>query len=162
MKVPWAVMDSCALVPVLLESGEEKRKADVLHLLASHPNQIFAVMPTLVMLEVLGNYKLRLSDEKRAERAKASQKAQQWILAQGFMPIELDRRVTAKAIEFTYEHNLSGADAIVLASAVCYQAEKLYTYDDGLLKLRTKIEGLSVLKPPPAVPTPEEPDLFEA
>lgn len=61
--------------------------------------------------------------------------------------VETDASLARMAAELTFEHELKGGDALVLASAIRAGSHTLFTWDKGLLKIATTIDGLQVRTP---------------
>ncbi|HUW65686.1 MAG TPA: type II toxin-antitoxin system VapC family toxin [Spirochaetia bacterium] len=61
--------------------------------------------------------------------------------------VMVDRRVATKARHIGRQFNLKPADAIHVATAVLYQAQYIYTYDDRILGLSAVLPTLCITYP---------------
>jgi predicted nucleic acid-binding protein len=61
--------------------------------------------------------------------------------------VMVDRRVATKARRIARELSLKPADAIHVATALLYQAQYIYTYDDRILGLKATLPSLQITYP---------------
>jgi predicted nucleic acid-binding protein len=104
------------------------------------------VVPTLVIAEVAGNGKIRGDHLSRNERSVQVAAFREWLDKARFLEVELDSHTARLAADLAIANQLKGGDAAVLACALTAKADVLYTWDDGLLKLRDTA-GISIAKP---------------
>lgn len=153
-------VDSCVIVNVLTSGGVDEPAwlpASQAVLRAAEAGQFEVTISTVTIAEVFGDGGTRgnhLTKDARRENIAA---ARTWLTEHRFLVVETDATLARKAAELAVEHQLKGADAIVLASAVRAGARHLCTWDDGLLKVGSLLDGLSVVSP---ADVPLERDLF--
>ena len=155
-------VDSCVFVNVLIggePNNPERYPAGVALLRAAEQGQFDVYISAVTVAEVCGAGEVRGSHVEQDRRAANVAKARQWVADGRFHVVELDHSLAKVAGELAIEHQLRGADAIVLASALRARAETLFTWDEHLLNVDGRIQGIGVMAPSEAAFTQ---DLFSA
>jgi predicted nucleic acid-binding protein len=146
-------VDTCVIIAAIIEP-HSPRQAPSRWVLDQHRRTHTVVLPAIVTPEVLGAPNVRCDDGGRRARWQRITTARDWIEKRRYIVVSIDQRVSRRAEEFAPEYNLSGSDACVLAAAVLAQCPVLYTWDNGLLKVRNQVEGLEVREPEIFEPKP--------
>ncbi|MEV0061262.1 PIN domain-containing protein [Nocardia sp. NPDC050718] len=154
---PRVVVDTCVVVD-LLTNIDPSRARNSAYLLAGHNDRHDVILPAIVLAEIAGTGEIRGGHLTAALRDDRVNRALKWISDSKFMVAELSERLGREAAKLAVEHQLKGPDATVLATAVAWKCQKLYTRDHGILKCDGKFNGLKILEP--ESPPPPEPTLF--
>ncbi|MGC0273152.1 type II toxin-antitoxin system VapC family toxin [Pseudactinotalea sp. Z1739] len=160
--VPKVAIDSCVFVNVLCrgdDPGEPERfphSVQVFEAVASGGLQ--AIISALVPAEVLGAHSIRGTAEKRDEMYRRRKDARAWLTNGNFMLVEVERTIVEQAADLAHTHQLKGADAVILASAIEAACDVLYTWDDDLLKVEGRVDV--AIRTPDAYIPGGDPDLF--
>lgn len=104
------------------------------------------VVPTLVLAEVAGSGEVRGDHLLPDVRAARVVRFRDWLQRSTALEVELDGHTARVAADLAIEYQLKGADASVLACALAARSQRLYTWDDGLLKIGA-VDGLSIHTP---------------
>lgn len=150
-ELPIVVIDSCCLIDFFLDNTTDERSARVQELLSKHERDYIAALPSIAYLETLGitqkgpNGKFGTQPEKRRDELT---EAKHWLENQSFLNLDLDQWIVDQAVSLMAPHNLKGADAAILASALFHEATTVYTFDQVMLTVGRKIPGLAVEEPP--------------
>jgi len=162
-KPDWRVaVDTCVIINVLTNGGVDDPSWLPLSqsvLRAGEAGDFMVTISTVTVAEVFGDGGTRGNQLKPRERRENIAAARSWLTAHRFLVVEADMTLARQAADLAVEHQLKGADAIVLASAVRAGASHLCTWDKGLLKVGDAIGGLAVVTPA-EVPVPH--DLFNS
>jgi predicted nucleic acid-binding protein len=110
------------------------------------------VIPAIVIAEVAGCGEVRGAHLDSGLRSKRIKKVLSWLDESDFITAEISRDVARRAATLAVKHQLTGSDACVLAVAEVFGCERLYTWDRGLLKVGTGVDGLSVERPERILP----------
>ena len=114
---------------------------------AGERGEIDILASAISLAEVAGSGKVRGAHLPPRDRHDRSKRAQVWMRGPGFGIVEVDRHLATAAGDLAILHQLTGPDAIILASAIRTSSTALYTWDHDLLKLNGKIPVVRVLKP---------------
>lgn len=155
-------VDTCVFVNVLTRgAGDDPRQlpASAALLSAAERGEFPVFISAITIAEVFGAPKVRGDDLVRRLRSANVRAARAWLAEGRFRVVEIDTTLARAAAELAVQHQLKGADAVVLASALRARSEALYTWDRGLLKIGDRIEGVTVATPEHA---PTNHDLFSA
>lgn len=147
--LPRIVLDTCVYIHYL--ANQNKTVAENVEGLLAVNNQDHEILlPAIVQAETIGIARVEIPKAKNTvtQRQKAANKAVLFFERAALPLVEHDQFITEKASELIVEHDIRGADAMILASAVCHNATHLYTVDGGLLKIGNQIPGLEVCEPP--------------
>lgn len=144
-------VDSCVIVNVLTGGGPRDDPAWLPAgrslLRAAESGQFTATISVVTIAEVFGDGDTRGAHLRASDRRANVQAARDWLTNDVFRVVEADRTLAEEAAELAVAHQLKGADALILASAVRSGADVLCTWDDGLLKVGTSVPGIHVLQP---------------
>lgn len=144
-------VDSCVIVNVLTGGGQHDDPAwlpaseSVLR--AAESGKFTMTVSVVTVAEVFGDGGTRGDHLSPRDRRANVQAARKWLSNGPFRIVEAERTLAEEAAQLAVEHQLKGADAIILASALRAGADALCTWDKGLLKIGASIEGLRVLTP---------------
>lgn len=155
-------VDTCVLINVLTGGGADNPSwlpASQAVLSAAEAGQFDATIAALTIAEVFGNGRMRGNHLPKPVRRRNIAAAQAWLTRRRFLVVETDFALASQAATLAITHQLKGADAIVLASAVRAGAAHLCTWDQGLLKVGNSVNGLSVVTP---ANVPLQPNLFNS
>lgn len=147
-------LDSCVWINYLTDGGDPatepthwlEHSARIVRHGLNRDFQI--VVPTLVMSEIAGAGSVRGNHLPAPERARRINRVRDWMVAQSanFYVVELHERLAKHAAELAIQHQLTGSDGVILASAIASNSDTLLTWDDGLLKLGV-VDGVRVTTP---------------
>lgn len=142
-------VDSCVFVNIFTGGANDdptwlEKSTAVLS--AARAGDFLLTLSTVVIAEVCGQPKIRGSQLASKERYDRVSKARSFFQNAGFLTVELDERTAHKAADLAVKHQLRGADAAIVASALTASADTLYTWDADLLKLDGLL-GIKVKQP---------------
>lgn len=148
-------VDSCVFVNVLTAGGADNENwlsASSRLLQAAEAGQFAIFISAITVPEVFGSGRVRGNHLVKAVRAANVARAREWMLSGRFKLVEADALLARQAAELAVDHQLSGADAVILASAIRVKSEVLYSWDRDLLKIGS-IDGLRIATPDKAILT---------
>lgn len=144
-KKPCYVLDTSVLVSLFLkETDRVYRSREVL------TSDADLVLPSLAMLEILANPKLRVAHHPaRAPRLEASQVLREQLYNLNLRIFELSERVVDVAADIIPECNIKAPDAVIVATGITVGADRVYAWDKKLIKAcRSISERIEVCEPP--------------
>lgn len=146
---PRAYLDSCVYINVFRFGQSDpvdwlKRSVDVVHRCQS--GQLSLVGSALVIAEVCGNGGIRGSHLTPKVRRRRSAEARAFFRDNDFLVVDVDRRIADQAVDLAFEHQLTGCDAIHLASAAAAGCAVLYSWDEDLLKVEA-LGNMKIIEP---------------
>lgn len=125
---------------------------------ASKSGEHQVVIPAIVVAEVAGCGEIRGTHLPSSDRKQRVKLVRDWIERSEFLPAEITLDVALRATDLAITKQLTGADACVLAVAVEYDCEALYTWDNGLLKVADSVADVTVRQPERVLPLQGEMD----
>lgn len=155
---PQAVIDTSVLVDLFTGADPARLDGAKRIIKAAERSGIEIVLPAIVVAELAGAPAIRGHHLSRDDREQKVAAVRAWLTSSRFSIAEIDARVAVRAAELAYPHQLTGADACVLAVAELWSIPDLYTNDTDLLKVGQKIDGLHVRKPE-SYPVPAQGEL---
>lgn len=141
-------VDTCVYVVVFIggDPGHPTRLESATHVLeAAQRGEIDVVTSTLTIAEIFGT-PMTGDHLPPADRAANVARAGDYFQASPETLVELDERLAHRAAALAQEHQLKGADAVHVASALRARCDRLYTWDDSILKIE-RIGGLEICAP---------------
>ncbi|WP_410658315.1 type II toxin-antitoxin system VapC family toxin [Amycolatopsis sp. lyj-112] len=147
-QLPRIAVDTCIVLD-LITGVDEKRQADARWLFAHHGDKHTIVMPAIVLAEVGGAGCIRGDHGGKDARQARVDKAMAWVRDSGYQVAELSERLARHAAQLAVDHNLKGADATILATALAWDCHSVCTRDHDLLKLDDVVAGLKIAPPQP-------------
>ncbi|MGJ9405283.1 type II toxin-antitoxin system VapC family toxin [Nesterenkonia aurantiaca] len=146
--MPKYVVDSSCLISYLTDECPDRVRRVRAILEDAEEGLCELIVPTVAELEVLGKTPQKLSNGVQGERRIKLAEARAWFLSRPFLVAELDAWTVHAAHNLMDSHSLAGIDAAIVATAVVWKAERVFTFDDQMLNVRDHIDGLEVMFPP--------------
>lgn len=114
------------------------------------------VVPAIVIAEVAGCGAVRGSHLDQQTRYHRITRVRRWIAEREFVPVEISLTLAEEAAELAITHQLTGADACMLAAAVRHDCRVLYSWDRGMLKVGDQVNGVQIQPPARIFPSQGE------
>lgn len=127
-----------------LENASENVRA----LIDGHGRDHMTLMPTCIYAEILGT--IRGKGNTPNDRMSLVKEVADFLDSLGLLPADLDISIAKEAADHVCNFELKGIDAAIIATATYWEARYLFTLDEKLVKIGTKIPGLSIETPPPS------------
>lgn len=131
---PLAVVDTSVFIAMLKAEEIENRAERSANLLDR--DDIKLAVPAIVLVELYGSEFVRRPEipEKRAdERLESVRKEQEKIRSLGLAVLELNALGAEKAAELIGRTNMKWPDASIAGAALAAGAERIYTWDRGMI-----------------------------
>lgn len=142
-ELPLVLVDTCIVVD-FLTGRDPAWQESARWTLEQHERTHRVVLPAIVVPEITGNGAIRGEEGGAQIRAARLLKAREWLDQAGYIVAELSGRLARQAADLAVKHNLKGADATVLASALAWRCTTLCTRDQRLLDVDGVYPGLSI------------------
>jgi predicted nucleic acid-binding protein len=154
---PRVVVDTSVLVNFLTGGTAENDDPEWFDhskwIFEAHQDEVHRVaVPVIVIAELAGCGTIRGSHLDRQTRHQRIARVRKWIAEGGFLPIEISLTLAEEAAELAITHQLTGADACIVAAAARHECGVVYTWDNGLLKLGDQVAGVQIRKPERVLP----------
>lgn len=150
-KKPCYVLDTSLLIALFLkETGRVYRSREVL------TSDADLVLPSLAVLEILANPKLRVAhNPAQAPRLQASQVLREQLYNLNLRIFELSERVVDIASGIIPKCNIKAPDAVIVATGIAVGADKVYAWDEKLISACQSIsDRIEVCEPPQVAQLP--------
>ncbi|MGV9189158.1 type II toxin-antitoxin system VapC family toxin [Arcanobacterium canis] len=144
--LPFIILDSCLYI-TYMRNDDNDLAGRVQALLEDNKTKHQIILPTIVYLEVLGVIRGKVKQVNEEMQA-AVEEACQFFNKQQLLPAELDLYTARLATDLIPRFQLKGPDAAILATAQAWEARRLYTNDNDLLKIGQSVPGVSIMRPP--------------
>jgi predicted nucleic acid-binding protein len=143
-------IDTCVVLAVLLKEPERIEASS--WVLDQHRKAHTIVVPSIVLAAIPGARGVRGAGGNAREKRARQQRVDtvlQWVRDNQLQVIDIDEVVARKAAGLAALHAICGADSCVISAALAARCETLYTWDDKLLKLASRIkpDELKIIQP---------------
>lgn len=152
-KLPLCVVDTCVLLGLLFEEDNgQERAARAEQLFDTNGDTQRLIVPSIVELEIASHSRVRLpnSTHESDRVAKVNETLAQ-IRKFNIMSADLTSRVASCAAGLIPSCNIKWPDAVIVGTALAYEAAHVYTWDDKLINSVCKPVGelgVAVCHPP--------------
>lgn len=160
--LPYIIIDSNAWITFFsykAKRGDLKKDAlktersdiasNVRALIDGNGNEHLLLMPTPVYAELLGIF--RGKGKTCTKRKRLVDSAVDFLENIDFLFVELDEKIAKDSEEYIKKHDLCGIDASIIAMAVAWEADAIYTSDKQMLKANGGVKDVLIEEPPTPV-----------
>lgn len=131
-----------------LKSELEETSENVKALIDGHGREHIILMPTCIYAEIMGT--IRGKGNTPHDRKELVLEVSRFLDSLDLLPADLDVPIAKGAAHYVCDFELKGIDAAIIATATYWEADYLFTLDEKLIKIGTKIPELSIETPPPS------------